>query len=85
MKMKFGVHIKKKIIFILLVAALLTKADGLTFTFSMLGKNVSRRHFKIKSTLAISKSKRLSEILRDIRTSIYQICRIEKNISHDHI
>ena len=32
----------------------------------------------IQSTLVISKSKGLSEILRDIRTSTYQICRIEK-------
>ena len=32
----------------------------------------------IQSTLVISKSKGLSEILRDIRTSTYQICRIEE-------
>ena len=31
----------------------------------------------IQSTLVISKSKGLSEILRDIRISTYQICRIE--------
>ena len=31
----------------------------------------------IQSTLVISKYKGLSEILRDIRTSTYQICRIE--------
>ena len=30
----------------------------------------------IQSTLVISNSKGLSEILRDIRTSTYQICRI---------
>ena len=34
----------------------------------------------VQSTLVISNSKGLSEILRDIRTSIYQICRIEENI-----
>ena len=34
----------------------------------------------IQSTLIISNSKGLSEILRDIRTSTYQICRIEKKI-----
>ena len=33
----------------------------------------------LKSTLVISKSKGLSETLRDIRTSRYQICRIEEN------
>ena len=32
------------------------------------------------STLVISNTKRLSEILRDIRTSTYQICRIEEKI-----
>ena len=35
---------------------------------------------KVQSTLIISNSKGLSEILRDIRTSIYQICRIEEKI-----
>ena len=35
---------------------------------------------KIQSTLVISNSKGLSEIFRDIRTSIYRICRIEKKI-----
>ena len=33
----------------------------------------------IQSTLVISKSKGPSERLRDIRTSTYQICRIEEN------
>ena len=36
--------------------------------------------FSIQSTLVISNSKGLSEILRDIRTSTYQICRIEKKL-----
>ena len=35
----------------------------------------------IQSTLVISNSKWLSEILRDIRTSTYQICRIEEKIN----
>ena len=34
---------------------------------------------KIQSTLVISKSKGPSETLRGIRTSTYQICRIEEN------
>ena len=34
----------------------------------------------IQSTLVISNSKGLSEILRDIRTSTYQICRIEEKL-----
>ena len=36
--------------------------------------------FKLQSTLVISNSNGLSEILRDIRTSTYQICRIEEKI-----
>ena len=36
--------------------------------------------FMIQSTLVISNSKGLFEILRDIRTSTYQICRIEEKI-----
>ena len=35
---------------------------------------------RIQSTLVISNSKGPSEILRDIRTSTYQICRIEEKI-----
>ena len=35
----------------------------------------------LQSTLVISNSKGLSEILRDIRSSTYQICRIEKKIN----
>ena len=34
----------------------------------------------IQSTLVISNSKKISEILRDIRTSTYQICRIEEKL-----
>ena len=35
---------------------------------------------EIQSTLVISNSKGLSEILRNIRTSTYQICRIEEKL-----
>ena len=41
---------------------------------------VFHRQKHIQSTLVISKSKGLYEILRDIRTSTYQICRIEEKI-----
>ena len=34
---------------------------------------------EVQSTLVISKSKGPSEILRDIRTSTYQMCRTEEN------
>ena len=34
---------------------------------------------QIQSTLVISKSKGPAETLRDIRTSTYQMCRIEEN------
>ena len=36
-------------------------------------------HKNIQSTLVISKSKGPAETLRDIRTSTYQMCRIEEN------
>ena len=36
--------------------------------------------FNIQSTLVISNSTGLSEIVRDIRTSTYQICRIEEKL-----
>ena len=36
-------------------------------------------HFNVQSTLVISKSKGPAETLRDIRTSTYQMCRIEEN------
>ena len=38
----------------------------------------SKSNKQIQSTLVISNSKGLSEILRDIRTSTYQTCRIEE-------
>ena len=38
------------------------------------------RSEQIQSTLAISNSTGLSEIVRDIRTSTYQICRIEEKL-----
>ena len=38
------------------------------------------RALELQSTLVISNSKGLSEILRDIRSSTYQVCRIEEKI-----
>ena len=38
------------------------------------------KYLELQSTLVISNSKRLSEILHDIHTSTYQICRIEEKI-----
>ena len=43
-------------------------------------RETSIRAKQLQSTLVISNSKGLSEILRDIRTSTYQICRIEEKI-----
>ena len=41
---------------------------------------------QVQSTLVISNSKRLSETLRDIRTSTYQSCgNEENNKSNNHI
>ena len=50
------------------------KIDYLFFAFLV------QENKKIQLTLVISNSKGLSEILRDIRTSTYQICRIEEII-----
>ena len=46
-----------------------------------LWKNITTYHNYIQSILVISKSKGLSEILRDIRTSTYQICKFEEKIN----
>ena len=45
-----------------------------TYTVCLKVKNL------VQSTVVISKSKGLSEILQDIRTSTYQICRIEEKL-----
>ena len=50
--------------------------------------NMSRKlniQVENKFTLVISKSKRISEILRHIRTSTYQICKIGEKINVDVI
>ena len=46
----------------------------------MAKKNAKYEIIDIQSTLVISNSKGLSEILRDIRSSTYQVCRIEEKI-----
>ena len=43
-------------------------------------QTVSDQDLYLQSTLVISNSKGLSEILRDIRTSTYQICRIAEKL-----
>ena len=43
-------------------------------------KALAQKVFIIQSTLVISNSKGLSEILRDIRSSTYQVCRIVEKI-----
>ena len=45
----------------------------------MHGLSSNMHCLKIQSTLVISKSKGPSKTLQDIRTSTYQICRIEEN------
>ena len=44
-------------------------------------KQICYSRYNIQLTLVISNSKGLAEILRDIRTSTYQICRIEEKVS----
>ena len=51
---------------------ILGSCDGRSFS-------LSEREERIQSTLVISKSKGPSETLRDIRSSTYQMCRIEEN------
>ena len=49
---------------------------NIVFVYMPMGRNGF--FYIIQSTLVISKSKGLSEILRDISTSIYPICRTEE-------
>ena len=53
----------------------------LCLIYLKLGINGLNRLNKIQSTLVISNPKGLSKILRDICTSIYQICRLEEKIN----
>ena len=53
---------------------------GIKGSHCKMGLRVKSIHDEIQSNLVISNSKGLSEILRDIRTSIYQICRIEEKL-----
>ena len=62
--------------------------------YMQIGRSASKSHQSIlplldtllQSTVFISKSKGLSGILRDIRTSTYQICGIEENSkTNNHI
>ena len=62
----------------------LAKAPGLSLrtsaqTMLCLSLNLNCTHRQVQSTLVISKLKGPSETLRDIRTSTYQIFRIEEN------
>ena len=52
-------------------------ADKLHTSIKLSNMNIE---MKVQSTLVISNSKGLSEILRDIRSSTYQVCRIEEKI-----
>ena len=66
--------------------AILKTGHGIWLTSSKKSRNKEQCKSKlwpskhVQSTLVISNSKGLSEILRDIRTSTYQICRIEEKI-----
>ena len=76
---------------IFLVLACLYKSTGRDIAVTMASMSVLKSFIKVfkrlhllniwlevQSTLVISNSKGLSEILQDIRTSTYQICRIEE-------
>ena len=51
------------------------------YCFYVVLRSSISKSYAVQLTLAISNSKRLSEILRDIRTSTYQNCRIEEKIN----
>ena len=61
--------------------------SGIIFSISLISTlnvcpcQVLCRQSEVQSTLVISKSKGLSEILRDILTSIYRICSFGENIN----
>ena len=52
-----------------------------TVSFAHIAENLPSAFKRIQSALIISKFKGLSEILRDIHTLTYQICRIEEKIN----
>ena len=59
--------------------ALLTSTHNIHFRREVRKYNVDfPTNLELQSTLVISKSKGLSEILLDIHTSTYKICRIEE-------
>ena len=57
-----------------------TKIKNANKTIVSLIPQIPCNNKKVQSTLVISNSKGLSEILRDIRTSKYQICRVQEKI-----
>ena len=61
------------------------KFQCLFFFLEKKGKNKQCRLLKIQSTLVIPNSKGHCEILRDFRTSTYQICRIEEIVNRPTI
>ena len=60
------------------VSVLVCRAER--FNACMHQRHIKQRLSDIQSTLIISNFKLLSEILRDIRTPTYQLCRIEETI-----
>ena len=58
----------------------LTDKMGLSVCINWQGLVWAMHPCTLQSTLIISKSKGLYEIVRDIRTSTYQICRIEEKV-----
>ena len=58
--------------------------DFMSENFRFHDTQSTERSVPIQSTRVISNSKGLSEILRDIRSSTYQICRIEEKNSINH-
>ena len=74
---KFSIQLNRHV-FVMVFAGLLTPNPVLPLAPALVDCLNLHSRFCTQSTLVISKSKGLSEILRGIRISTYQICRIEE-------
>ena len=82
LQVKFSVYLNRLVFVMILVAP-----DKALFNQNVLilFLHYENTPIQIQSTHVISKSKGLSGILRDFRTSTYQICGIEENNKSNNI
>ena len=60
------------------ISRLYTDLEDESSSRSSMDRRLTELRREVQSTLIISKSKELSEIIPDIHTSMYQICRVEE-------